>query len=74
VTAEPTRLARWLAELRRRKVTRVAVAYLIVAWLLVQIAGETFEPLGLPMWSRTLVIVALGLGFRLRYCLRGPST
>ena len=63
MTAESTWLARWLAELRRRKVTRVAIAYLIVAWVLVQIAGETFEPLGLPMWTRKLVIVALALGF-----------
>jgi TolB-like protein/Flp pilus assembly protein TadD len=49
--------------LRRRKVARVAIAYLLVAWLLVQVAGETFEPLGLPMWSRTLVIVGLAIGF-----------
>ena len=63
MTAGSTWLAGWLAELRRRKVTRVAIAYLLVAWVLVQIAGETFEPLGLPMWTRTLVIVALALGF-----------
>ena len=69
MSSEPTGPGRWLAELRRRKVTRVAIAYLLVAWVVVQIAGETFEPLGLPMWSRTLVIVALAIGFPIALAL-----
>lgn len=60
--AAPTRLGRWLGELRRRRVVRVAVAYLIAAWLLIQIAAETFEPLGLPDWALKLVIVVAVLG------------
>jgi hypothetical protein len=44
----PTMLKSLFAELRRRKVVRVAIVYAIVAWLLIQVAGQTFEPLGLP--------------------------
>lgn len=58
-----SKLGRWVAELRRRKVFRVAAAYLVVAWLLVQVAGTTFEPLGLPPWALKLVIVVFALGF-----------
>ena len=50
-------------EIRRRKVVRVVIAYLIVGWLLIQIADVTIEPLQLPDWSKTLVIWLVGLGF-----------
>ena len=53
----PSKLGTWMSELRRRKVVRVAVVYLVVAWLLIQVAGATFEPLGMPQWSIRLVIV-----------------
>jgi TolB-like protein/tetratricopeptide (TPR) repeat protein len=58
-------LKRLFEELRRRKVIRVAVAYLIVAWLLLQVADVTFEPMGLPAWTLKLVLVLLVLGFPL---------
>jgi len=50
-------------ELQRRKVVRVAVAYIVVGWVLIQIADTTIEPLHLPSWSGTLVIWLVGLGF-----------
>jgi len=50
-------------EIRRRKVVRVVIAYLIVGWLLIQIADVTLEPLQLPEWSDTLVIWLVSLGF-----------
>jgi len=50
-------------KLKRRKVVRVAIAYLIVGWLLIQIADVTLEPLHLPEWSDTLVIWLIALGF-----------
>ena len=58
-------LARWFAELRRRKVVRVAIVYVVIAWLLIQIADATFEPIGLPDWANRLVIVLVVLGFPL---------
>ena len=58
-------LARWFAELRRRKVVRVAIVYVVIAWLLIQVADATFEPIGLPDWANRLVIVLVVLGFPL---------
>lgn len=60
---------RWFAELRRRKVFRVVVVYLVVAWLLVQVADAVFEPMGLPAWTLKLVITLVALGFPLACAL-----
>lgn len=51
------------AELRRRNVVKVAVAYAIVGWLLVQVAGSFFPALRLPEWTVTLVAALVILGF-----------
>ena len=59
----------FVSELRRRKVVRVAVAYALVAWLLIQVAETTFEPLRLPDWSVTLVVMLAILGFPLALVL-----
>jgi len=53
----------FIAELQRRKVFRVAVAYGVVAWVMVQVAETVFEPLQLPPWALTLVVVLAILGF-----------
>ena len=66
---DESRAGRWLAELKRRKVFRVAAVYLVVAWLLVQVAGTTFEPMGLPPWTLKLVITLAALGFPLACAL-----
>ncbi len=50
-------------EMKRRSVVKVAVAYTIVAWLLVQIIVSVEAPLSLPDWADTLVIVLLLIGF-----------
>ena len=60
-----SRLPGWFAELRRRKVFRVAGVYLVAAWLVIQVADAVFEPLGLPAWALKLVIVLAALGFPL---------
>ncbi len=52
-----------LQELQRRKVIRVAGVYLVVAWLLLQIADTIAPTLGLPEWFEGLVLALLGLGF-----------
>lgn len=52
-----------LGEIKRRNVIRVALAYAVIAWLLVQIVVTIEEPLNLPGWTDTLVIVLLALGF-----------
>jgi adenylate cyclase len=55
----------FLEELKRRKVIRVVGAYIIVGWLLIQIAETTFEPMGLPSWALTLIIVLVVMGLPL---------
>lgn len=56
-------------EFRRRRVFRVAVVFLVVGWVSIQVAGATFGPLGLPDWSLKLVIVLVVLSFVLACAL-----
>ena len=63
MTEKQSVFQRYLEELKRRKVFRVAVAYVIGAWVLLQVAQATFQPLNLPAWSITLVLWLLILGF-----------
>jgi len=52
-----------LRRLRERGVIRVAVSYAVIAWLALQIADVTFEPLGVPRWVMVSLIVTAVLGF-----------
>ena len=51
------------AELRRRNVVKVAVAYAIVGWLVLEIASVMGPALNLPDWSTSFVAFLLILGF-----------
>ena len=51
-------LSDFSAELARRGVYPVVAAYAIVAWILLQIGEVTFEPLGLPGWTMTVLVFA----------------
>ena len=51
------------AELRRRNVFRVAAMYAVAAWLVVQVADATFEPLGVPEAAHRILILVTALGF-----------
>jgi len=50
-------------EVRRRKVYRVAAAYVVAAGFLIQIASAAFPAWELPTWSLRLVITLLLIGF-----------
>ncbi|MEJ2275428.1 MAG: hypothetical protein P8Y01_12780, partial [Woeseiaceae bacterium] len=52
-------------ELRRRNVFRVGIAYVIVAWLLLQVADTLGPALRLPEWFQSGVVFVLILGFPL---------
>src|SRR2546430_6655168 len=54
---------KFFSELKRRNVYKVAVAYAIVGWLLVQIATQVFPFLEIPTWVVRLVIVLVAIGF-----------
>jgi TolB-like protein/cytochrome c-type biogenesis protein CcmH/NrfG len=53
----------FFSELKRRNVYKVAVAYGIVGWLLIQIATQVFPFLEIPNWVVRLVIAAVAIGF-----------
>jgi TolB-like protein/Tfp pilus assembly protein PilF len=55
----------FFSELQRRNVYKVAIAYGVVAWLLIQIATQTFPFFDIPNWIVRAVILLLLLGFPL---------
>lgn len=55
----------FLSELKRRKVYPTAAAYALVAWILLQIGEVTFEPLHLPDWAMTALVILAIVGFPL---------
>src|SRR5438477_2888167 len=56
-------LQNFFAELKRRNVYKVAVAYAIVGWLLVQVATQVFPFFEIPNWAVRLVVLAIVIGF-----------
>ena len=53
------------AELKRRNVVRVGIAYSVIAWVVAQIAEFAFENFGAPDWVLKSVVVLLVLGLPL---------
>jgi serine/threonine-protein kinase len=56
-------LQNFFDELKRRHVYRVAIAYAVVAWLLIQIATQVFPFFEIPNWAVRLVVLVIVLGF-----------
>jgi TolB-like protein len=50
-------------ELKRRNVFRVAIAYLAVAWLIIQVADVVFDNIGAPAWLMLSLMFFLAIGF-----------
>lgn len=49
-----------LEELKRRGVIRVAAAYTVAAWLIIQVAGEILPTFNAPLWvNQTIILVLL---------------
>ena len=53
----------FFAELKRRNVYKVAVAYAVVGWLLVQVATQVFPLFEIPTWAIRLVVLLIVIGF-----------
>ena len=51
------------AELRRRNVFRVAAAYAVVGWLIIQVVSALSAPLNLPEWFEAVTVTLLAIGF-----------
>ena len=58
-----TQSSSFFAELKRRNVYKVAIAYGVVAWLLVQVATQVFPFFEIPNWTVRLVVMLLVIGF-----------
>jgi hypothetical protein len=52
-----------IAELKRRSVVRVGIAYVVAAWVLLQLGDVVFDFLEVPLWAGKLLIAFLALGF-----------
>ena len=52
----------FFGELKRRNVTRVAIVYIIAAWLLLQVADVLLDNFGVPEWGFRFITVLLILG------------
>ena len=53
----------FFAELKRRHVFRVAIAYIVVAWLILQVADVVLDKIGVPDWTFKVIMVFLVIGF-----------
>src|ERR1700742_4101857 len=53
----------FFSELKRRNVYKVAVAYAVVSWLLIQAASIFFPAFNAPQWAMQIVILILVIGF-----------
>ena len=62
-------MASFFSEFRRRNVFKISVAYLVVAWLIIQVADVLAPQLNLPDWAPRLVTFIVLLGFPLALVL-----
>ena len=56
-------LPNFFAELKRRNVYKVAIAYAVVGWLLIQVATQVFPFFEIPNWGVRLVVLIIAIGF-----------
>src|SRR5438132_4502620 len=59
----------FFGELKRRNVYKVAVAYAVVSWLLIQVATQVFPFFEIPNWAVRLVVLLLVIGFPIAFIL-----
>jgi len=50
-------------ELKRRNVIRVAIAYVAIAWVILQVADIVLESFGTPEWVMKTLLFVLAIGF-----------
>ena len=62
-------MSQFFDELKRRKVVRVGIAYLIGAWVLLQVTDVVVPILELPAWTARIVLYVLAVGFFLSLVL-----
>ncbi len=60
---EQNKIVRFWEELKRRKVGKVIIIYASITFILLQLLSVLIDPLYLPQWTMTFVIVLLAIGF-----------
>jgi adenylate cyclase len=68
-SSDPAARIGLLGRLRGRGVLRVAASYAVIAWLVLQIASVVLDPLGVPKWALTTLIIAAAAGFPIAIAL-----
>ncbi len=63
MATNPNKLSQFWQELKRRNVVRVITVYAGAAFVIIELINNIYEPLRLPDWTPTLVIVLLAIGF-----------
>ena len=63
MSESPNKLIRFWQELKRRKVFKVVAMYAGTAFIILEVVNNLVNPLRLPEWTPTLVVVLLGAGF-----------
>ena len=63
VSERESLLSRTIADLRRRRVFRVAAGYAVIAWFVIEVADVILPALRLPDWTLTAVVVTAMAGF-----------
>ncbi len=53
----------FFSEMKRRNVYKVAVAYAVVGWLLVQVTTQVFPIFAIPNWALRLIVLTIIIGF-----------
>ncbi len=60
---EPSKFAHFWQEIKRRKVVRVITVYAASAFVILELVSIITDPLKLPEWTLSLIIVLLCVGF-----------
>jgi TolB-like protein/Tfp pilus assembly protein PilF len=63
------KIENFFAELKRRNVYKVAVAYAVVGWLIVQVATQVFPFFEIPNWAIRLVVLLIIIGFPIAFVI-----
>ena len=67
-------LSDFWAELKQRKVVQVAFTYVVVSWVILQVASTVFEGFGISNWAFQIVFFVLTAGFPVTLVLAWPRT
>ncbi len=62
---QTTQKQTFFGELKRRNVVRVGIAYVVVAWLVLQVADVVLNNIAAPQWLFQVILLLLAIGFPL---------